>query len=433
MDTKKNEPLIRAESISKAFPLPEGTGMFPVLQDINLSVYKREIVALLGRSGSGKTTLLRILAGLVKPDTGLVLSNGQRLEGRNSDVAMVFQNFALLPWNSVLENVEIGLKARGMPQKERSDKALEAIQLVGLDGFENAYPKELSGGMQQRVGFARAFVIHPSVLFMDEPFSGLDVLTAENLRSEIADLWEQGTFPAESILIVTHNIEEAVFLADRLILMSSNPGRLRGELKVDLPRPRNRKSGEFTALVDYVYSVMTNPEVEIHGVRTGQVVNPRFPPLPHARVGGISGFLDLLIDQGGRGDLPELAERLLLGAGDLLTIVDAAVLLGFAETEKGDVFVTELGRQFVLADTPVSKEIFRQQVSNKVPLAQTIYQTLVEKADHRMNADFFLNILDDTYPVEEAQKQFNTTVDWGRFAELFEYDANDHQFYFPEV
>jgi len=424
-----DEVLIRAAQIQKQFPLPEGTGTFIVLHEIDLSVHRNEIVALLGRSGSGKTTLLRIMAGLIQPDAGEVLNNGKSLRGHNLDVAMVFQNFALLPWDTVQENVELGLKSRGIPKEERAQKAIQAIDLVGLDGFENAYPKELSGGMQQRVGFARALVIHPNVLFMDEPFSGLDVLTAENLRGEIADLWEQGAFPAESILLVTHNIEEAVFLADRLIVMGANPGRIRGELKVELPRPRDRKSKEFKALVDYVYNVMTNPDLEVLGAPKAEEKALRFPPVPHARTGGISGLLELLVDQGGREDLPVLAERLLLDVDDLLTIVDAAVLLGFAEVKKGDVSVTEIGQQFALADILTSKDIFRQQVVAHVPFAVTIYQTLNEKSNHKMGADFFIDILDELYPSEEAQRQFDTIVDWGRYAELFEYDADEKQLY----
>jgi NitT/TauT family transport system ATP-binding protein len=426
-----HEALIQAAHITKLFPLPEGSGTFTVLQDIDLPVHRNEIVALLGRSGSGKTTLLRIMAGLIQPDSGDVLNNGKKLRGHNLAVAMVFQNFALLPWETVQDNVELGLKARGIPKEERTKKALEAIDLVGLDGFENAYPKELSGGMQQRVGFARAFVIHPNVLFMDEPFSGLDVLTAENLRGEIADLWEQGSFPAESILIVTHNIEEAVFLADRLIVMDANPGHIRGELKVELVRPRDRKSSEFKALMDYVYNVMTNPELDVVAAPKAEEKALRFPPVPHARAGGISGLLELLVDQGGREDLPVLAERLRLDVDDLLTIVDAAALLGFATVERGDVSVTEAGRQFAESDILTSKEIFRQQVVANVPLAVTIYQTLTEKSNRRMKADFFIDILDELYPGDEALRQFNTVVDWGRYAELFEYDAVERQLYLP--
>lgn len=429
--TNPKEALIQAVNINKVFPLPGGGGTFTVLQEVNLAVHRKEIVALLGRSGSGKTTLLRIMAGLIQPDQGEVVSKGKKLKGYNLEVAMVFQNFALLPWETVLENVEVGLKARGVPKAKRTKKAVKAIDLVGLDGFENAYPKELSGGMQQRVGFARAFVIHPSVLFMDEPFSGLDVLTAENLRGEIADLWERGSFPADSILIVTHNIEEAVFLADRLIIMSANPGRIRGELKVELPRPRNRRSNEFKAFVDYIYNVMTNPEVEVVGSGGGAQPMLRFPPVPHARAGGISGLLELLTDQGGREDMPVLAERLRLDVDDLLTIVDAAALMGFAKVEKGDVAVTEIGQSFAATDILESKEIFRQQLIANVPFAFTIYKTLMEKSNRAMKADFFLDILDELYPREEAQRQFETIVDWGRFAELFEYDAGSKQLYLP--
>ena len=424
-----NEVLIQASQITKKFPVPEESESFVVLQDVNLSVHRDEIVALLGRSGSGKTTLLRIMAGLIQPNSGEVLNKGQKLRGHNLDVAMVFQNFALLPWETVQGNVEIGLEARGMPKEEYARKSNEAIDLVGLDGFENAYPKELSGGMQQRVGFARAFVIHPSVLFMDEPFSGLDVLTAENLRGEIADLWEQGSFPADSILIVTHNIEEAVFLADRLIVMGANPGRIRGELKVELVRPRDRKSNEFKAFVDYIYNVMTNPEMDVVVTPKAEEKELRFPPVPHARAGGISGLLELLVDQGGKEDLPVLAERLRLDVDDLLTIVDAAALLGFATVEKGDVAVTEIGKQFALTDILQSKEIFRQQVIENVPFATTIYQTLLEKSNRSMKADFFLDILDELYPSEEARRQFETVVDWGRYAELFEYDASEGRLY----
>jgi NitT/TauT family transport system ATP-binding protein len=431
-DLKNGATLISAENITKSFPLPEGSGTFTVLQDINLSVHRNEIVALLGRSGSGKTTLLRIMAGLIQPDAGAVISNGQRLRGHNLNVAMVFQNFALLPWDTVQQNVELGLKARGIAKEERTDKALKAIDLVGLDGFENAYPKELSGGMQQRVGFARAFVIHPHVLFMDEPFSGLDVLTAENLRGEIADLWAQGLFPADSILIVTHNIEEAVFLADRLIVMGANPGRIRGELQVELARPRDRKTSEFKALVDYIYTVMTNPGMDVVETPKSEEKKLRFPPIPHARAGGISGLLELLVDQGGREDLPVLATRLRLDVDDLLTIVDAGALLDFAKVEKGDVTVTEIGREFALTDILESKRIFRQQVLANVPLAVTIYQTLSEKSDRRMKADFFIDILDELYPSDEAQRQFETVVDWGRYAELFEYDAITRTLYLAQ-
>jgi len=429
MAMQNANPLIVAENIYKVFPLPDGDGTFTVLQEINLNIGKGEFVALLGRSGSGKSTLLRILAGLIPASGGRVISGGKVIHGANPDVAMVFQSFALLPWATVQENVELGLKARGVPRAERQARALKVIDMVGLDGFESAYPKELSGGMQQRVGFARAFVMEPNVLFMDEPFSALDVLTAENLRGEIGMLWEQGNFPAKSVLIVTHNIEEAVLLADRVIILGANPGHVRGEVLIDLPRPRDRSAARYKTLVDYIYTVMTNPAAEVVSPASSMHAGEahRFPPLPHARVGGISGLLEMVVERGGREDIPQLAQRLNLGADDLLPILDAAVLLGFAQVEAGDITVTDIGRTFADADILTSKEIFRQQALANAPLVATIYRTLQEKSSHEMRADFFLDILDEYYPDEEARRQFETAVDWGRYAELYEYDATERR------
>jgi NitT/TauT family transport system ATP-binding protein len=321
-------------------------------------------------------------------------------------------------------------------------RALKAIDLVGLDGFESAYPKELSGGMKQRVGFARAFVVEPKVLFMDEPFSALDVLTAENLRGEIGDLWDAGKFPAQSILIVTHNIEEAVLLADRVIILGTNPGRIRGELKIDLPRPHDRADTRFKALVDHIYTVMTHPEADVMTEPAGGTVSetakprsrsPYAQPLPHARVGGISGLLELIVEQpDGRDDLPRLAERLRLQVDDLLPILDAAVLLGFAAVIQGDVIVTPSGRAFAEADILTSKDLFRQAVLGHAPLVGSMYQTLREKRDGTMGVDFFLDLLDEHYPHDEAERQLTTAVDWGRYAELFEYDASERRLYLPE-
>lgn len=432
--------LITVAQVSKHFPLPDGKGEFTVLSNISLVVKAGEVVALLGRSGSGKSTLLRIMAGLIPPSQGQVLSNGRPLRGANNDVAMVFQSFALLPWLTVQENVELGLEARGVKREERRRRALKAIDLVGLDGFESAYPKELSGGMKQRVGFARAFVLEPQVLFMDEPFSALDVLTSENLRGEIDDLWNAKTFPSKSILIVTHNIEEAVFLADRVVILGANPGHIRGEVVIDLPRPHDRNSPRFASLVDYIYTVMTNPEIEV----TGQVsVQPQPQPaapspyaiaLPHARVGGISGLLELIVDQPeGTDDIPRLAERLQLAVDDLLPILDAAVLLGFAAVSQGDVCLTDIGQDFATTTILRSKDLFRKQVLTHVPVIRSIVQTLREKRSGSMRADFFLDLWDEHFPREEAERQFATAIDWGRYAELFEYDASEERLYLSET
>ncbi len=414
--------LITASHVTKTFPVPEGTGVFTALDDVSMEAHAGEVVALLGRSGSGKSTLLRILAGLIPASSGEVTSGGRPVHGANPDVAMVFQSFALLPWLTVQGNVEVGLTARGVGRAERSERANAAIDLVGLDGFESAYPKELSGGMRQRVGFARAFVVRPRVLFMDEPFSALDVLTAENLRNEIDDLWRAGTFPARSIVIVTHNIEEAVTLADRVIILGVNPGRVRGEVQIDLPRPRHRNAPRFKALVEHMYTAMTHPDVE---VATPTAAAIRFPPLPHVRAGGISGLLEVLVDRGGSDDIADLTRVLRLDVDDLLPILDAATLLGFARAGDGAVTVTESGHAFADADVRRSKDLFRQQVLAHVPLVETIYRTLQQKADGAMRDTFFLDILDEYYPDAEAERQFATAVDWGRYAELFEFDADD--------
>jgi NitT/TauT family transport system ATP-binding protein len=439
IDTPATKALIEATSINKSFPLPEGNGNFNVLDNVSITVREGEIVALLGRSGSGKSTLLRILAGLIAPTSGQVMSSGKLVRGANPDVAMVFQSFALLPWMTVQQNVELGLEAVGIPAKERHDRAVKAIDKVGLDGFESAYPKELSGGMKQRVGFARAFVKQPQVLFMDEPFSALDVLTSENLRGEIGELWESGLFPARSVLIVTHNIEEAVLLSSRVIILGANPGRIRGELVIDLPRPRDRNAPHFAELVDKIYTIMTNPGADMQEVmaqagKDNKKAPPlkRFPPLPHVRVGGISGLLELVADHGRSHDMTDLAGDLQLSTDDLFPILDAAIMLGFAEVTGTLVTLTDAGMAFAEVDLLKAKELFRQQALVRIPLINLIVHTLKGKQNGSMRADFFLDILDEYYPEEEAGAQFKTAVDWGRYAELFEYDANEERLRLPD-
>jgi len=435
-----NAALILVENINKAFPLPDGKGEFTVLRDVNVRVARGEVVALLGRSGSGKSTLLRIMAGLIPASSGAVTSDGTKLTGPNPDVGMVFQSFALLPWLTVIENVELGLEARGVGRVERTKRALRAIDLVGLDGFESAYPKELSGGMKQRVGFARALVVEPKVLFLDEPFSALDVLTAENLRGEIDDLWNAGTFPAKSILIVTHNIEEAVFLADRVLVLGTNPGRVRGEVVIDLPRPHHRADERFKLLVEYLYTVMTKPDmdvtagpsVRVPGAATPAPVkaSPYARALPHVRVGTISGLLELIVESGDASvEIAHLSERLALPMDDLLAILDAATLLEFATITEGEVALTDLGRDYATTTILRSKDLFRGQVLAHAAIIATIAKTLQEKANKTMRADFFLDILDEHYPAEEAKRQFSTAIEWARYAELFEYDADEELLY----
>jgi len=422
----QEDVLLKVEGVNKTYPRPESGGSFTVLEDVSLQVRKHEVVALLGRSGSGKSTLLRIISGLIKPSKGMVTSSGKPVTGPNPDVAMVFQSFALLPWLTVTENVELGLEAQHLDAKENRRRAHDVLRMVGLDGFEKAYPKELSGGMQQRVGFARAFVVRPKLLLLDEPFSALDVLTAENLRGEIADLWESSNFPAESILMVTHNIEEAIMLADRIVVLAANPGRVRGEIQVELCRPRERNSRDFRSMADHVYTIMTNPETQIAPATA--IVNfdtMDVSPLPHARPGAISGLLELVEEYGGPEDVAVLSERLRIEADDLLPILDAAVLLGLAEVHEGDVTVTPAGHSFIEAEVEEAQDIFRDHALEKAPLVRTIYQCLLNSKSGELKDEFILDILDENYSDEEAHNQFDTAVNWGRYAGLFDYDSDE--------
>jgi NitT/TauT family transport system ATP-binding protein len=361
-DPVMSDPLISVRSLSKSFDGPGGRPI-PVLEDINLDVAEGEFVALLGRSGSGKSTLLRCIAGLMAPTAGQVLFRGERLTGSNRETTMVFQTFALLPWLTVQQNVELGLEARGVPPAQRSERALRAIDLVGLDGYESAYPKELSGGMRQRVGFARALVVEPAALLMDEPFSALDVLTSENLRGELLELWEGQRFPTKTMIMVTHNIEEAVLLADRILVLGTNPGRIRADIRNPLARPRRRRTPDFEELVDQIYRMMTQREGAPAAVPAGRPGGGRGTvsdtPLPRATVDGLSGLAEVMLGRhGGAADLADLADSLGLEVDDLLALVDALLLLGFAELRDDRLELTAAGRVFAGASIQDSKEIF---------------------------------------------------------------------------
>src|SRR5580692_7213802 len=360
----KTDAIIRAERIEKYYSQPS-ENRIQVIAATDLSIVPGEIVALLGPSGSGKSTMLRMLTGLSRPSAGQVYWHEKPIAGAEINVSIVFQSFALFPWLTVLENVEAPLQARGVAPGERRERSMKMLDTVGLDGFEAAYPKELSGGMRQRVGFARALVVEPEVLFMDEPFSALDVLTAENLRSELLELWAKKTMPTKSIFIVTHNIEEAVLLADRIIVLGRNPGHIRTDFKVQLTQPRDRKSEPFTQLVDYIYKVLTRPDVAPTQApdQTGSKVRDQrqmhYQMLPHARPGGVAGLLELLLDKGGRDDIYRLADDLSFEIDDLLPIVDAAQLLGFLKVEEGDAAITPSGTEFANSEILRQKELFR--------------------------------------------------------------------------
>jgi NitT/TauT family transport system ATP-binding protein len=422
--------ILEVSGVSKAFSSPDGSPL-PVLDNISLDLRKGEIVALLGKSGSGKSTLLRCIAGLISPSSGEIRYRGVPLTGANPGVAMVFQSFALLPWLTVLQNVEIGLDARGVPPAECRERALQAIDRIGLDGFESAYPKELSGGMRQRVGFARGLVVEPDALLMDEPFSALDVLTAENLRSELLRLWEASEFPTQAMLIVTHNIEEAVMLADRIFILGTNPGRIRTEISCGLTRPRNRHSEECQGLVDEIYGIMTGSDsrTPAHVGSEEPTTNgtPAEVPLPAATVGGMAGLLEILAAHGGRDDLPMLARQLTFDVEDLLPLVDAAQLLGLATVDDADIELTDEGRSFVEADIDTSKAIFAKQAKTNAPLVRAICSSLESTQDGTLGEGFFLDLLRRGFSLDEAKAQLELAIDWGRYGELYDFDANTGQ------
>ncbi len=433
-----SEPIIEGKAIEKSYPQPDGTRI-QVVGLTDFAIEPGKIICLLGASGCGKSTLLRMLSGLSKPSSGALFWHGKPLDGQSPNVAIVFQSFALFPWLTVLENVEAPLEARGVAAVERRKRALRTLDTVGLDGFETAYPKELSGGMKQRVGFARALVVEPEVLFMDEPFSALDVLTAESLRGELLELWLNKKMPTHAIFIVTHNIEEAVMLADRIVVLGRNPARVRSDFSVKLAHPRDRKSPRFLELVDYIYKIMTEPDVEHtqpDPESTGEIVVPqgglkgrealvrvsRYQILPHARVGGVAGLLEFLHDRGGHEDLFRLSEDLVMDVEDLLPLLEACVLLGFGRLKEGDVEITPQGAAFAEADIQARKVLFRQAALEHVTILKQIDSILKKKSDHAISDEFFHDILDEHFSEDEMQRQFDTAMNWGRYAEIFDYD-----------
>jgi NitT/TauT family transport system ATP-binding protein len=416
------EPIAEAVQVEKSFLQPDGH-QIQVIAPTDLALEPDAITALLGPSGSGKSTLLRILTGLIQPTKGIVLWHGKPLRECAPNLAIVFQSFALFPWLTVLDNVETPLLARGMEHFERHHRALRALHAVGLQGFESAYPKELSGGMKQRVGIARALALEPEILFMDEPFSALDVLTAENLRGEVLELWMGKKIPTRGIFLVTHNIEEAVLLADRILVLGRNPARIRADFRIPLKQPRDRNSADFLLYVDYIYKLMTQPQLESAPPSAPAPAKAPYPMLPHARPGGIAGMLELLSERGGRDDLYHVASELSWEVNDLLPIIEAATLLDFARTEKGDVELTAKGREFAAADIPTRKVLFREAALAHATLLQQIRNSLGSKSDGAMPLEFFRDVLDEHFSEDETQRQLDTALHWGRYAEIFSYDS----------
>jgi NitT/TauT family transport system ATP-binding protein len=440
--TADQEVILAAQGVNKYYG---DASKVLVLNAIDLELRAGEFIALLGPSGSGKSTLLRILAGLINPSTGTVLAHGTPLNGVNPQVAIVFQSFALYPWLTVQQNVELGLLPKGYPVHERRERALRAIDLIGLDGFESAYPRELSGGMKQRVGFARALVVEPEILFMDEPFSALDVLVAENLRHELLDLWRTHQIPTRAILMVTHNIDEAVSMADRLLVFGANPGRIRAELPGLPLAQRMQKTEAHAQLVDTVYRIMTNPDEDIETLLPAETktqlkpqqplsraAHPAYQMLPHVSIGELTGFIERLHAEGGRADLYELARELQMEADDLLPLAEAADLLGFGDIVEGDALLLPEGQRFAEADVQSEKSLFRQQTLKAIPLIRQIVEKLQATPDHSLPEDEFLEALEQFFRPSEARRQLDTAIDWGRYAEVFAYDDAAGEFSLEE-
>ena len=421
-------PIIKIQNIKKSFRQNDHQDLL-VLDEVNLELYEEEIVALLGKSGSGKSTLLRIIAGLIKPSAGEVIYRGEKVTAPAAGLAMVFQSFALMPWLTVLQNVELGLEALGVPKVERRTRSLKAIDVVGLDGFESAYPKELSGGMRQRVGFARALVVNPDVLLMDEPFSALDVLTADNLHSDLLDLWQSKKTNIKNVLLVTHNISEAAALADRIIIFGANPGNVRTELVVDIPHPRNDQNPKFRLLIDNIYTLMTTSAADVGTTYRYKTLTLGYR-LPNVQISEITGLLDMLIEPAYRDkkiDLPVLADELHLNIDDLFPITEALEILRFAQVSKGDIELNVAGKAFGDADILERKKIFANHLLSYIPLAYYIRHVLDERPEHRAAEERFLNELEDYLSEDAAKDVLRVVIEWGRYAEIFAYDYNTGQ------
>ncbi|MBW4093121.1 MAG: nitrate/sulfonate/bicarbonate ABC transporter ATP-binding protein [Proteobacteria bacterium] len=427
-------PLLAVRGCRQAYHKDAGADLL-VLDNVALTLQEGEMVALLGRSGSGKSTLLRIVAGLLRPTAGEVLWHGRALEGPPEGVAMVFQSFALFPWLTVQENVELGLEARGIPRAERARRAEEAIDLIGLGGFESAYPKELSGGMRQRVGLARALVVHPDLLLMDEPFSALDVLTAETLRTDLIDLWIEKKLPVKAVLMVTHNIEEAVLMCDRILVFAVNPGRVEHELAVKLAHPRNRQDPAFRQLVEDIYALMTRRPAPSPPAAPGPAVPAAVVPLHRVGTNLMAGLLETLAaaPYHGRADLPALAAALQMELDDLFPLGETLQTLGFALLEEGDILLTDPGGRFAAADTDTRKVLFAEALRTHVPLVGTIRQVLEERWNHRASAVRFRDELEDHMSADYAEDTLRSVIAWGRYAELYGYDEEAEQFFLEDA
>ena len=412
-----SDALVELRSVDKEFPQGSGPTL-RVLQDISLAVRPNEVVALLGPSGCGKSTILRILAGLATPTRGVVTYHGAALEGLNPGVGFVFQSFALFPWMTVTQNVEAVLETKGLAREEIAERAARAIKTVGLAGFEEAYPRELSGGMKQRVGMARAFSIDPELLFMDEPFSQVDALTAESLRAEVIDIWAAKDKNPSSIVMVSHDIKEVVYMADRIVVLDANPGRVRTVVENALPRPRDYRSPGLLRLVDQLHDIITGmelPDVAAPAVATA------FEPIPHVGPNEVLGLLEYLDARGGQEDVFKIASDTDKEFGKLFAVVNAAELLDLVETPRRQVIVSPEGAQLVKASPEGRKALWRDHI-RRLALFREVEASLARARDHQVDRDFVLELIALNMPNEDYDAMFDTFVGWARFADLFSYE-----------
>jgi NitT/TauT family transport system ATP-binding protein len=422
MPSSNHQALCDLQGVSHEFPQPGGNPPLRVLEDINLSVRPNEVIALLGPSGCGKSTILRILAGLIRPTRGQVLYHGQELHGLNPGIAIVFQSFALYPWMSVTENIRTVLRAAALPEEEQRSRTEQAIRLVGLRGFEEAYPRELSGGMKQRLGMARALSVDPELLLMDEPFSHVDAMTAEGLRAEVIDIWAAKKGHLSSILMVSHDIKEVVYMADRIVILAAHPGRIRTIVENSLPRPRDYRAPQLLALVDHLHDVITRTELPDVPAPVTPTPGPApIVPLPEATSSEIVGLLEYLDARGGRQDVFRIAAETNRPFDQVIRVVRAAELLDFVDTPKRMVVFEPEGQRFVRANAEERKAIWREHLL-KLRLFHDIYEVLQREPSHEIDKDFVLENIIMHMPQENYERTFSTFIRWARFGDLFAYD-----------
>ena len=427
-------PIAELCAVNKSF-ITAGGHQLKVLEQIDIAVHEGELLALLGQSGSGKSTILRCLTGLIEPTSGRVLHKGETLHGVNEDASVVFQTFALYPWLTVAQNVAVGLMAHKLSRAERDAAVDRAIELIGLGNYHAAYPRELSGGMRQRVGIARALVSQPKLLCLDEAFSALDVLTAENLRQELISLWRTPGTGLSSIFMVTHSIEEAVEMATRIVVLFPRPGRLGLVLENALPYPRDSRSLEFQRLVSLIHECITTttlPDIPAEVPVAGQPLSRgrnRMESIPLVPVGQILGLLSILHDSPELSNIYDISDEIGKEFGETIALVKAAEILELVETPKDQVRFTPLGKRFVAADRADRHAIFAEQVF-KLRLFHIIIALLHEYDE--VDSARVIKDIGSALPYDNPEKTFQTMIAWGRYAGLMDFNAKTGMVFVPK-